>query len=394
MYHITDFEAPFESEKEDEDPLLDHPQQQCLPVDDFDDSGQSPLTVDGRRYLKQVRVQATQYRLIRTSAHIPAADTRTVKQVDSPSPAMSHPFWNSKTLIASILHKFKYARKLNKMHRKHVSEARTGIELHFDIGRAVRTRQWWLEYCFGSAHSRNGPTHWDGDTKDSDQAWHDLKEGEEEDEEDEDDDDDDNEEFVSQNDKLDFDRTKVALGESLLASLTLCITTKENMSPLSNTHVYANGHQPQISFLCELDQTEVVRVLRFFRIWLHRDGYRPQLGVWMFGLLSLLDSVQTGDVYHELRLLFVTCNQARMRTLLEASALKTERDKPVDGKLVLSTCNTLSASVTGSKCAACERVSHLHKRHATLCLVMLIIGYYFGQKDLIGALESYSQKNA
>lgn len=389
MYHITDFEAPFESEKED-DPLLEHPQQQCLPVDDCDDSDQSLLTVDGRRYLLQVRVEAAQYRLIRTIANTPTQVSSPPAGLKSESSfvTMSHPIWNSKAFIASVLQKFKYTRKLSKLHRKQVSEARTDIELHFDIGRAVRTRQWWLEYCFGSPRSRQDTAPWGDECKDSD-TWRDPDD-DEEDEDDEDDDDD----FGSESEKLDFDRAKIALGESMLASLHLCPAAKENPGLVGNA--YSNGHQPQISFLCELDQTEVIRVLRFFRIWLRRDGYRPQLGVWLFGLLSLLDPVQTGDVYNELRVLFVSCNQARMRTLLDASALdvKAEKSRGGESKLVPSTCNSQCPSATGSKCVPCERVTTLRKQHSTLCLVMLIIGHFFGQKDLIGALDCAAQEKA
>lgn len=387
MYHITDFEAAFESEKED-DPLVEHPQQQRLPVEDNDDVAQCTQTVHGRRYLRHVRHEAAKYRVIRdvNQSGVPPRNSSQLPESNSTkqTSTWSHPIWNSKTLVSDTIRNFKYSRKLVRMQRKQVSEKRADFGLkYFDMARAVRTRQWWLEYCFGSPRSR-AENPWEEDCnflKDFD-----ANNGDE-DEEEEEDEDDDEEEYANEKEKLDFDTTKVAIGESVLGSLQLCAS---QATATGMGSAYVNGHQPQISFLCELDQTEVIRVLRFFRIWLRRDGYRPQLGLWLYGLLSLLDPVQTGDVYHELRLLFSSCNHARMQTLMDASAIKTERDKNTDG-LVASTCNALSrggtASVTSSKCVGCERVRHLHKQHSTLCLIMLVIGHYFAQRDLISALQ-------
>lgn len=384
MYHITDFEVAFESDKE-EDSLLEHPQQQCLPVEDSDDLEQSVLTIDGRRYLRQVRLEAANYPVFRTLTDIPGKTALTLEmngdKTVSKQGSHFHPLWNSKALLVGVLHNVKYTRKLIKHHRNQVTQARTDFEVHFDLSRAVRTRQWWLEYCFGSPRSRHDSL-WDDESthfKDSLDAGQDV-----EDEEEDEDDDDDDDVVVSEEDKLDFAWDKLALGESMLASLHLCLV-KEKSPPIGNA--YANGHQPQISFLCELDQTEVVRVLRFFRIWLRRDGYRPQLGLWLFALLTLLDSVQTGGVYHELRVLFASCNLARMQTLMMVSSIKVEKDK-CQAKLVPSSCISVSpVSSSSGKCSTCEQVRHLRKQHSTLCLVMLLIGHFFGQKDLIGALE-------
>lgn len=387
MYHITDFEGAFEADKE-EDSLLDHPQQQCLPVDDEDDYEHAHLTCDGRRYLRQVRLESSQYHLMRASTKIPSCGL-------PKSPAVKHlpasltfggfqPMWNSKALISSVLHNFKYTRKLIQLHRNQVSEVRKDMGVHFDISRAVRTRQWWLEYCFGSPRSK-GDILWDDESanaKSAESSWHNAEN--EDDAEDEDDDEDD---FANENEKLDFAWDKMALGESMLASLRLC--PAKSKATFSNA--YANGHQPQISFLCELEQTEIVRILRFFRIWLRRDGYRPQLGIWLFGFLALLDTLQTGDVYYELRVLFHYCNYARMRTLLSVSAIKVEKDQSCI-HLVPSECSCKqfkpSSNLSSStKCSICEELHQLRKQHSSLCLVMFIIGNFFGQKDLIGALE-------
>ena len=379
MYHITDFETAVESEKED-DSLVVPPQQQCLPVDDYDDLAQSTLTIKERSYLKQVRIEAAHFKVIRSTNQIPQLYTESC--VEEANLGMSHSIWNSETLISDTIRHFKYIRKVIQLQRKHLSEARSDNQVHFDIARAVRTRQWWFEYCFGSSRSRTENL-WEEDltlSKDVDK-WQNADDVDDEEEEEEEDDDDDNSHHVNEDEKLDFDYVKMALGESILCSLTLC-SSKENGHTAGNA--YATGHQPQISFLCELDQAEVIKVLRFFQIWLRRDGYRPQLGLWLYGLLSLLDLVQTGHVYHELRVLFLSCNQARMRTLLDISSLKTERDSN-SGKLIASTCESVKSSgpnFTGN-CVTCERMRHFRKQYSTLCLIMLVIGHFFGQRDLL-----------
>lgn len=110
------------------------------------------------------------------------------------------------------------------------------------------------------------------------------------------DEDDDENDFVNEDEKLDFAWDKIALGESIIAPLHLCLSREKAVF----ANAYANGHQPQISFLCELDQTEIVRILRFFRIWLRHDGYRLQIGLWLFRFLALLDTLQPREVYYEL----------------------------------------------------------------------------------------------
>ncbi|KAJ6217606.1 hypothetical protein RDWZM_008763 [Blomia tropicalis] len=321
MYHITDFEAAFESDKED-DPLLDHPQQQCLPVVDGDDGDfvQSLSTVDGRRYLRQVRMEATKYRMIRTNEYDLNNQSSECSTTVQSTLTGRHPIWNSRSLINDLMSNFKYTRKLISIRRIQASETRTDFNSHFDI-------------------------------------------------------------------------SNIALGESILISLHLCPNKQPNQCGPNNA--YANGHQPQIAFLCELDQIEVIRVLRFFRIWLRRDGYRPQLGLWLYGLLSLLDPIQTGDVFHELRILFVACNHARMRTLLEVATLDVERDKCDSSILKPSSCISLTSSsslangnhVGSSKCVPCERIRFHYKQHSTLCLIMLIIGHFFAQRDLLEPFE-------
>lgn len=380
MYHITDFEVAFEAEKED-DLLLDTPQQQCLPVDDKDDYENAHLTADGRRYLRQVRHESSQYRVMRASGQLipncgDAAKNSESKRLSPNGIAFIafQPMWNSKSLIDSVLHNFKYTRKLVQLHRNQVSQAHKGAQ--FDIARAVRTRSWWLEYLFGSPVSKGG----------SGMLWKDESakggwQGGGDDDEDEEEEEDEEDEDGNEDEKLDFAWDKIALGESILASLHLCPPKEKS----STSNAYATGHQPQISFLCELEQPEIVRILRFLRIWLRRDGYRPQLGVWLFSFLALLDTLQPGDVYFELRLLFHACNYARMRTLVRVSGTKVMRDKS-RVHLLPSECESVS-SVTIKSCAICDEMHQLRKQHSSLCLVMLIIGNFFQQKDLIGGLE-------
>lgn len=394
MYHITDFDSNVNTD-DDEDQLFISPKQ-CLPVEDCDDYEQCKFTYDSRLYLKQVRFEANRYKII----HSDIANIKTFKEDCASMLCENEEFkedfdlnepdsiWTCKQLISGVLQNFKRTRKFVELYRRQIFENRSDNDMHFDISSAVRTKQWWFEYCFGSIPVRDNNMTMLRCSGVNGDALHSHIFS---DEEDDDDDDDDAEDDYWDYDKVDFDYEKVKRGELILWSLSLCSQNDAKGQSIANrdNNAYAAGHLPQVSFLAELEQTEVVNVLRFCRTWIRHDGYRPRLGLWLYGLLALLDPVQTADVYHELRLLFTRCNQVRIQSVLEANGFINKMVKQ-NIKLALSGCRKISNpnNTPTVQCKPCDRVIQLRKQHSTLCLVMVIIVHFFGQKDLIDLVDS------
>lgn len=383
MYHITDFECTHD---EHDVEVFTSPQQ-CLPVEDTDDSAeQCRQTIQGRSYLMQVRTEAQKFSTVRSDWIGHNGDVFR-EELDCTEPDS---IWTCKQLIGNVLQNFKLTRKFVQMNRNQIIENRSEHDTHFDISSAVRTKQWWLEYCFGSIRpvhdndltmlrpNRTG----DNLSQQSSGSWNQSSDSDDSDDEDELDKD------FYDFDKVNYDYEKVKLGELILWSSNLCpqpnSPTAQSFAGREN-NAYAAGHFPQVSFLAELEQTEVINVLRFCRSWLRHEGYRPRLGLWLHSLLALLDPIQTSDVYHELRLLFTRCNQVRIQCLVEASGFKSKMMKH-NGRLECRT-KAIGGGIDG-QCKVCGRLIEIRKQHSTLCLVMVIIVHFFGQKDLIDLLDS------
>ncbi|KAH7642551.1 hypothetical protein HUG17_5596 [Dermatophagoides farinae] len=171
----------------------------------------------------------------------------------------------------------------------------------------------------------------------------------------------------------------------------------------NNMDAYTNGHWPQITFLAELDQMEIIKVL-------HR--------------------IQTANVYYELRLLFQTCNRQRIKILLlAANRLKNyyycccgenpdhnhhhhpppqqQQQQQQNGRRKTmiyrqqqkiqneksrrqqkSQNNNNNNNNFSSTFHQQQKIIHpLKDQYCAHCLIMIIIIHFFGQKDLLDSLH-------
>lgn len=105
---------------------------------------------------------------------------------------------------------------------------------------------------------------------------------------------------------------------------------------------------PRLTFLSQLEQTQVHLLLKYHCQWIEEE-FTVGNGLWIYSLLSALDTTQTGDVYSLLREI---CRlSSRIRHRIEIN-FDTENREQI------------------------QQISSLN-------LIIVLIGHYFGQKDLL-----------
>lgn len=97
-----------------------------------------------------------------------------------------------------------------------------------------------------------------------------------------------------------------------------------------------------LCLVARLGCANLIRLLRCQQEWIHDHGYHDANALWIYAILAAIDVIQPGDVFSTLRQLSRTCSQIRHRMQ-----------------------------------------NHRPDLLPSLNLIVLIIGHFFGQKDLL-----------
>lgn len=132
---------------------------------------------------------------------------------------------------------------------------------------------------------------------------------------------------------------------------------------------------PRLSLLARISQKEICRLLCYHYQWLledDHDQYTIERGLWFYSLLAALDSIQPDDTYCLLRKITRLCSRIRneFQIYLEENVKGNDDD---DAKMAAA----VDHIVDDDKC------SILFQKLASLNLIILLVGYYFNQKDLL-----------
>nr|XP_046909946.1 gem-associated protein 2-like [Dermatophagoides farinae] len=132
---------------------------------------------------------------------------------------------------------------------------------------------------------------------------------------------------------------------------------------------------PRLSLLARISQKEVCRLLYYHYEWLREDGHEKftiERGLWLYSLLAALDSIQPDDTYCLLRQITRLCS--RMRNEFQIYLYDNISGKDGDDVRI---------TVTVGHIANDNQCSVVFQKLASLNLIILLVGYYFNQKDLL-----------
>lgn len=246
-----------------------------------------------------------------------------------------------------VLKNFEYVYKLVVKNRELIREARsTNLCAHFDITKVTRSEEWWLEYIYGeldNAQDELTITSCAGLERDKDHV-------------------------------TDEDITQV---ETFLWSTVICHDDTrfedENTKPLWSRCLQSEGGQsPQISFLAELCESEVISVMQLCCAWIQNRGLTNRAGQWIYCLLALLKHKQHEQHEQEnkdrackaLAELVNDLNRLRLSLLMgPVKALKNQfQDKHQTKK-----------DATKKKCEQCAQIEQFRVQFTLLYLILFIV---------------------
>lgn len=130
-----------------------------------------------------------------------------------------------------------------------------------------------------------------------------------------------------------------------------CFNESEHNSERKNIY---KTKVPKIGLIAELSEKELLKLLSFHCEWLNEDGDSliVERCLWIYSLLAALNTIQLADTYSLLRQLSRQCSQIRYRIQ-----------------------SVLGNDISDDECSM--------KKISSLSLIIVLIGHYFKQKDLL-----------
>ncbi|KAH9415136.1 hypothetical protein DERP_006225 [Dermatophagoides pteronyssinus] len=184
----------------------------------------------------------------------------------------------------------------------------------------------------------------------------------------------------------------------------------------SEQTIFSRFYLKQITFLAELDQLEIVKVLHdgliiiivIIIMMINNEQQQQQrnpsnIGHWLYCLLTLLDPIQIDNVYYELRLLFQTLNRQRKKILfITMERIRNNRKNSSNHQQVMDNGheaqqqqqqqpkNDDNRKQWWPKQQQQQQQQQIYRplkdQYCNICLIMMIIIHFFGQKDLLDSL--------
>lgn len=261
----------------------------------------------------------------------------------------------TKAVQRQILKNFEYVHKLVLKNRELIREARSSNPCaHFDITQAVRCSEWWLEYMYGELDNAQDESQLPTTTERmTSTSWGPM----------------------AGTSATEEDITQV---ETFLWSTVICHDGTQfednddediGGGPQWRHPQHEGGQSPQISFLAELCESEVIRVMQLCRGWVQRRGLTNRAGQWIYCLLALLKHEDggprdNGKTCQALTELVNDFNRLRLSLLMGPT--KALKDK-------FQGTHPAKTDAAKKKCELCHQIQELRAQFTLLYLILLIV---------------------